>query len=287
MGSTVAYAMDVATFRDPETFLETTERFLLEREAENGLPLGVALQVARAGGRAFFAVAHEGDEVRAGALWTPPHGLLLTDGPEEAARALADRACDDRLALPGVVGPDGAARTFAERWRLRTGARWSVRFEQCLYVLGRRPAPTDVPGHLRLATERDVDFIAATIVGFARDTGAGSTDVDAAGRTAAARVRAGELHVWDDDGPKSVAALTRPTPNGVAVNSVFTRRQWRGRRYAQACVGALSTLALDGGKRFCTLFADRANPISNRVYQNLGYEPIGSIVELTFEPPRA
>jgi predicted GNAT family acetyltransferase len=31
---------------------------------------------------------------------------------------------------------------------------------------------------------------------------------------------------------------------------------------------------LDGGKAFCTLFTDVANPISNRIYARIGYVPL-------------
>ena len=48
----------------------------------------------------------------------------------------------------------------------------------------------------------------------------------------------------------------------------------RGRGYASGCVAALSQAMLDRGKRFCALYTDLSNPISNKIYQNVGYRPI-------------
>ena len=47
----------------------------------------------------------------------------------------------------------------------------------------------------------------------------------------------------------------------------------RGRGYASNLVAEVSQAALDGGRRFCFLFTDAANPTSNHVYREIGYEP--------------
>ena len=45
-------------------------------------------------------------------------------------------------------------------------------------------------------------------------------------------------------------------------------------RVSQAC--------LDGGRRFCFLYTDLANPTSNKIYVDLGYERIGESREYAF-----
>ena len=64
---------------------------------------------------------------------------------------------------------------------------------------------------------------------------------------------------------------------------VYTPSDLRGRGYASACVAELSQRILDSGKAFCTLFTDLANPISNSIYQRIGYRPLGDFREITFE----
>jgi predicted GNAT family acetyltransferase len=49
-------------------------------------------------------------------------------------------------------------------------------------------------------------------------------------------------------------------------------------------VAALSQLLLDRGRRFCALYADLANPTSNRIYEQIGYEPVCDVVDYRFLP---
>jgi predicted GNAT family acetyltransferase len=48
-------------------------------------------------------------------------------------------------------------------------------------------------------------------------------------------------------------------------------------------VGQLARQLLDGGKTWCGIFADLANPASNRIYQRLGFQEACRYREYTFE----
>ena len=39
----------------------------------------------------------------------------------------------------------------------------------------------------------------------------------------------------------------------------------------------MSQAELDAGRRFCFLFTDPANPTSNHIYQEIGYEPVRDV----------
>jgi predicted GNAT family acetyltransferase len=54
---------------------------------------------------------------------------------------------------------------------------------------------------------------------------------------------------------------------------VYTPKEHRGRGYASAAVAAVSRMLRDQGARV-TLFTDQANPVSNAIYQRLGYRPV-------------
>jgi predicted GNAT family acetyltransferase len=43
--------------------------------------------------------------------------------------------------------------------------------------------------------------------------------------------------------------------------------------YASAVVAALSQRELDAGREWCSLLADAANPTTNHIYAEIGYEP--------------
>jgi predicted GNAT family acetyltransferase len=46
----------------------------------------------------------------------------------------------------------------------------------------------------------------------------------------------------------------------------------------------VSAWLLERGRQFCFLYTDLANASSNRIYQQIGYEPICDSVQYAFEP---
>ncbi|OLC52185.1 MAG: hypothetical protein AUH85_17685 [Chloroflexi bacterium 13_1_40CM_4_68_4] len=93
----------------------------------------------------------------------------------------------------------------------------------------------------------------------------------------------GGLRVWEDGGEVvSMAGSSGPTPHGIRVGAVYTPPDKRRRGYASALVAALSQEQLDAGKRFCFLYTDLANPTSNKIYMDIGYEPVSDVDEYRF-----
>jgi len=92
------------------------------------------------------------------------------------------------------------------------------------------------------------------------------------------------LMLWDVGGePVSMAGWGGPTPSGIRVGPVYTPPVRRRRGYGSAVTAALSAQQLAGGRQFCFLYTDLANPTSNRIYMDIGYEPVCDAVDYAFE----
>ena len=95
--------------------------------------------------------------------------------------------------------------------------------------------------------------------------------------------------LWEVDGASvSLAGWGGPTPNGIRVGPVYTPPELRGRGYATALTAEVSQRLLDGrlfvgGRRFCFLYTDLANPTSNAIYERIGYERIAEAAEIVFD----
>jgi predicted GNAT family acetyltransferase len=63
---------------------------------------------------------------------------------------------------------------------------------------------------------------------------------------------------------------------------VYTPPDQRGRGFAAALVGQVSADARAAGARDCLLYTQLTNPVSNKIYQRLGYEPAGEILTYRF-----
>jgi predicted GNAT family acetyltransferase len=89
--------------------------------------------------------------------------------------------------------------------------------------------------------------------------------------------------LWEHDEPVSLAGYGGPTPSGIRIGPVYTPPELRGRGYATVLTAELSRLLLQGGRRFCFLFTDLANPTSNSIYQRIGYRPVADVNQWAFE----
>ena len=97
--------------------------------------------------------------------------------------------------------------------------------------------------------------------------------------------RSRTLWLWEDgDAVVSLCGVGGPTPHGIRIGPVYTPPAARGRGYASALVAAVSQEALDAGRRFCFLFTDAANPTSNHIYQEIGYEHVRDVDIWEFDP---
>ena len=137
-----------------------------------------------------------------------------------------------------------------------------------------------MPGSARRATAADIELITDWRMAFVAEAvpfDASPRDevrADALQQLAAPPERTGTL-LWEDGGRSvSMASYGGPTPNSLRIGPVYTPPEFRGRGYASACTAAASQYILDSGKTFATLFADLANPTTNHIYQEIGYEPV-------------
>jgi predicted GNAT family acetyltransferase len=96
----------------------------------------------------------------------------------------------------------------------------------------------------------------------------------------------GGIVFWLDQGrPVSFASFGGPTPNGIGVGPVYTPPEARCRGYATALVAQLTKMLIEGGRRFCFLDTDLANPTSNSIYPRVGYEPVTDAGLWSFQAP--
>ena len=284
--------MEVVRLDDAATFLAQAEPLLLADEARHNLILGIAGTIRDSPdhypARSLWLVREDG-EVVAAALRTPPHNLILA-GPrsDEALTVLATGIAED---LPGVVGAEPEAVGFADLWSRQTGLRARTNMRQGIYALERVQPPSGVRGSARVATADDRELALRWWLAFGEEVlhegGPGRDRAEATLDHRLSSPSAGIL-LWEDAGePVSLAGWGGPTPNGIRVAPVYTPPELRGHGYATALTAELSQRLLDGrlfdgGRRFCFLYTDLANPTSNAIYERIGYRRVAESAEIVF-----
>jgi predicted GNAT family acetyltransferase len=284
--------MEVMRWETGAEFLQCAEAFLVAREVENCLPLGITNQLhvytERTKLPPYLATVESDDQVLAAAVMTPPMRLVLaaTDS-REALRALAGDVVAFDRSMPGVGGAVPVSQMFAEAWRDLTGDAFQPLRSERIYQLTRVNHPAGVPGAARRAGGSDRDLLIDWFNAFELDA-FGSAGLDVPGRVDSyLEVSTRGVFLWEDGRPVSMAGFGGFTPHGVRIGPVYTPPHLRGRGYASALTAWLSQHLLDGGRQFCCLYTDQANPTSNHIYQAIGYSPVCDVAEYKFTPAAA
>ena len=270
---------------DATSFLERSREFLLEREAQHNLILGLSSRLRSEprlyGEDPYFATALDGDRVVGVTMRTPPHNLILSMIDDD--RALDLIAADAREvfgSLPGVVGPKEPVARFASLWHEPA----AIGIQQRVYRASKAIPPDNVSGSMRRYEDRDREQVLAWMDAFVNEALPAPPPEDAAHwlERSLAGPDSGVV-VWVDEGrPVSFAGYGGLTPNGIRVGPVYTPPELRRRGYASALTAELTKLLLERGRTFCFLFTDLANPTSNSIYQRIGYEPVSDADQWTF-----
>ena len=286
MGGSPPLSVTVRPHASARAFLDRAEEWLLRREAEHNLLLGIAHRLADGTplpADVLLATVEQRGAVVGCAFRTPPWKLGLTRMPDDVLPAVADAVAARYDALPAVLGPERVARRFATVWNARTGAAVEPGMRQRIFQTEAvRPPADPPPGGMRVAARGELGLIHDWVEAFTADA-----HVPLHADMIEQRVADGAFHLWDHDGPKAMAAWSGRTPHGVRIGPVYTPPVWRGRGYGTALTAALTQKMLDEGRRFCFLYTDLGNPTSNAIYQRVGYEPVTDVMDFNFSDPDA
>lgn len=281
--------MEVTRHDTAEGFLEQAGDFLVAREAEHNLILGLSSRLRREprlyGEDPYLAVVEDGEGIVGAALRTPPHNLVLSELDDvRAIEPLLAAVREEFPSLPGVVGPKERAAQFAEAWRAATGANVQLRIAQRVFRADRVEPPQNVPGRMRLYEPSDRELAARWMDEFVAEALPDAPPPESSEEFVDRREEDpdGGLVLWEDGEAVSLAGYGGPTPNGIRIGPVYTPPELRGRGYGSAVTAAITQQLLDGGRRFCFLFTDLANPTSNSIYQRIGYRGVSDVDLWTF-----
>jgi uncharacterized protein len=260
-------------------FLSAARPMLYGRETVNNLILGVSERLFNeptAYENPFFAtVSGDDGEVILAAVMTPPHNLILA-GEERAESGfpiLIDHLLKNHIPVPGVIAPGEIAERFSQHWEQMTGNAVAVSMRQRVYELRQVRMPDFPPGAFRLASPAEIPIIAEWIQAFEAEALEKSTELDVA--RADRLVARGMMYVWSLGREiVSMAMKTRPIAHSITIGEVYTPPEHRRRGYAGILVACLSQHLLDEGYQFVNLFTDLDNPTSNKIYKEVGYQPV-------------
>lgn len=288
----------VQEYTTAAAFLQRAETELTRHELENNLILGVPLRVREEANDApenLYLTVMENEALVGAAAMTPPHNLILhvesdaTGNAQTILNAIAHAVLPRKQDIPGMIGRIPWVDWFARIWEEQTGRRAHLAVHERLFELREVIAPPRTEGRFRMANAEDTSLAVDWFIAFAEEA-MPADDVAAKEQRARSAermehaVQQGRIYFWEasnEDGwrPICLVGKSRALSRGCTIGPVYTPPAERGKGYASSATAALSTLLLEEGWEYTTLFTDLSNPVSNSIYQKIGYRPVCDYAE--------
>lgn len=281
--------MQVQLYSDIKKYTDDVLHILIENEIQNNLIISNCLRGIDGADTGKWVMATVIDTDGAPvliALMTPPHNVVLYELGYNlnngALDILENEFICHRIRIPGVLAEKSLACRFADKYSFSSKSNKENVKNMRIYRLDNVNKILPSSGRLRPANQDDLIFLPYWNIAFSMDCGLGMIEVPDAVDKVNRLLNDNTLYVWEDRFPVSQAAMGRRTLNGAVVNAVYTPPHYRGKGYATSCVASLSQHLLNSGYKFCSLFTDLANPVSNSIYMKIGYRPVCDYDEYKF-----
>jgi RimJ/RimL family protein N-acetyltransferase len=239
---------------------------LEEDEVRFNLPIAVLAAAATnpPDGFAFWSLGEPGHC----AIRSPGRPILLGNLNQAECYRLAEDTIEDPS---GAAGADDRPHWFAER-ATALGAKFHPPIPQRINLLKSPPRFPDAPGSAREATVADTPVMFEWLAAFHLEA---VPHDPAPERHHVEKVAgSGRYLFWTVDGqPVSMAAIARRLRHTGSVAPVYTPPEHRNRGFAGAATAAVVERLFAEGKTAACLFTDVRNPMSNRCYAKIGFEP--------------
>jgi predicted GNAT family acetyltransferase len=283
--------MEVNFYEDIIEFYNLVLEFLLRNEAENNLLFSILNAIKdnpkRYGEeKPILITVSDNNEIKLVSLRTPPYNQILSNTDNiKSIEELTNALLQMNLELPGVLGFKVGAEKFVHLWCVNKNLKSKLIRNERIYKLEKVVAETLGSKDFIIGSEEEQILILNWAKAFILEA-LPERDESHLKKTQEALIEDIKnkkiFLLLDNHKVVSMARKGGKTPNGNLVNLVYTPPELRRMGYASECVAKLSKYLLDEGNKFCFLFTDLMNPISNSIYQKIGYRPVIDVDEYQF-----
>ncbi|WP_400247729.1 GNAT family N-acetyltransferase [Niallia sp. JL1B1071] len=276
----------VQKFYDVNDFKRVMLPLLEKEEAVNGLPLGILMNINEMIKPIVMAGVYKDEQPILMLFQTHPKQIIVSvfKGMTPLEMPLVSKLIHESIeVIPGFIGEKAIVQEMAQRIAALRQLNVVLGMDQRIYQLKEvKKKPSNV-GNFRWITSRDQARIQQWVYDFAASVNQ-PLEMEQAGKRAEEIIQSGKLAGWEVDNQLvSMANASRPTKNNITVNFVYTPDAFRKNGYATNCVAELSDRLLKSGFSSTSLYTDTTNPTSNKIYMDIGYEPMKDSILLFFE----
>jgi uncharacterized protein len=271
--------MNITEYRHSEDFWTDNQAVILEHILEAEL---VHLNARNNIGpeRGFFGLSAKDGQSTLLAIQTPPYPMIFF-GTGETLPTLADETAErliERGKIPAVIHGNLASTAVM----LDALLKRSIVYRAGRHLLQRKcEALVDIPTlTLPLVNANEVTYdFTGDYQSFLEECHA-LYDPNKLQPDIETMLKNNDLYVLiDQNAVVTMGRLQRIVPGGRAVGVIYTPPRYRGRGYSTCCAKQLTRLIFAVGYSYAYLYAEADNPVSNHVYEKLGYRKTDDFIE--------
>lgn len=275
--------MKIEVYTNANHFFDEYKEVLLSEEARHQLLLANLLHYKEASTTTkdnIFGVVRDKKTIHLLFLNAYPYNLQIftfSKAVKSFTLLVEYIKCND-ITIQGVSGPLQDVKNFIHAYILQEP---SAEFKQYLGMDIMRLEKVIVQKKrnltCQLAKKEHSDVILEYMIGFHKDCFKEAPDGVKIKQTVIDAIQSKRQYILLDEANHivSIAMLTkRKLLRGVCISGVYTPDNYRYKGYSTYLMSTLCTMLLKKGYEYVTLFVDKSNPISNRVYEKVGFQII-------------
>ena len=272
------------TYKNSKDYLQESASILELKELENNLILGICnslLDNLKNNEEYYFVNLFQDDKIIASSIKTSTKVIVFSSSENKLdIKEISNFYTNNKIDVDGVIGETITAETFAEFYHKKI-----LRVKPLL--IQKLIKTNDIAiseGYFETCAVNDTELLANWTSDFFEEEELipkkSFTEIE---NTVKNLLKTKDFFCWKNKGQiVSIAAILRKTKNIGIVGLVYTPKEFRGNGYASSCVKKLSEYIIENGFSYCGLFTDKANPTSNKIYKQIGYETISEFKNIEF-----
>lgn len=280
--------MEFVRYNNIKDFMKENFELILEKEWLNCLMVGNCLEGEEIGIDGWLlAKVTNNKKTELIILYRKPWKLIMYSPTDNKSDELYKFAAEEVYKIDnnllGVNAEKEMAHKFARHYGEVSNKQYKLKIPLKILLLEKmKPMHKAKEATFRKATGKDRKQLVKYIKEFSKEAlGEEKTDEDANNKFEAYLKRG--YYILEKDGKiVSQAVIGRELLKGKGISGVYTPVEERGKGYAYNLVYTLSKKCLDEGAEYCVLYTDASYPISNHIYEKIGYEKKVDCEELEF-----
>ena len=222
------------------------------------------------------------DSWEGSALFLPNGRLYLSsEVSEQTLYNLSTCLQEKEVKLTSVLASSESVERFASLWGKLT-LQFPVRENLYFAYEAQRFLPScGTPGFLRRADINDLETIDKFGAEFEKENNCHISD-----QMRLELIKKGleerAFYLWIDHAIVSMVRSANPTTEGLEITYGYTPPEFRGHGYSPALLSNTTNSILQEGLKYCVIFTDKENPVTNKIYPRCGYEKVGELLSVSY-----